>query len=80
MKVHDAVSPGSPIVSSPAVSSGKLFLGTRNKGVLCLADPGRRTRYEGEAVEGPGGDAGRTGCAMTRTPVLPDDRGEIVRA
>jgi outer membrane protein assembly factor BamB len=63
------VSPGSPIVSSPAVSSGKLFLGTRNKGVLCLAEPAAddAAKTKVKPWTGPGGDAGRTGCA--------DDRG-----
>src|SRR6185436_3593619 len=59
------VSPGSPIVSSPAVSSGKLFIGTRNKGMLCLADLAADDAAKSKVKPwmGPGGDAGRTGCA-----------------
>ena len=62
------LTPGSEIISSPAVSGGKLFIGTRAKGVFALAD-----RPEEDAPKvalpwtGPGGDSGRTGCA--------DDRG-----
>jgi outer membrane protein assembly factor BamB len=60
------VSPGSPIVSSPAVAAGKLFIGTRNKGMLCLADP--PADAEKKVVLQPADAvAGRTGCA--------DDRG-----
>src|SRR4029077_12482073 len=55
---------GSPIVSSPAVSSGKLFLGTRNKGMLCLADAVESKKI---VLNPPEAVAGRTGCA--------DDRG-----
>jgi outer membrane protein assembly factor BamB len=67
MKFTTPVSPGSAIVSSPAVSSGKLFLGTR-KGLICLADPPADEAATSKVKPwmGPGGDAGRTGCADER--------------
>lgn len=75
------LSPGSPLISSPAVSSGKLFLGTRNKGMICLAEAPK----EGEAKvatkpwTGPGGDAGRTGCAddLGLPQLQPSAEGEV---
>jgi outer membrane protein assembly factor BamB len=80
MRFTTPVSPGSPIVSSPAVSSGKLFLGTRNKGVLCLAEPAAddlaKTRVK--PWTGPGGDAGRTGCADERgLPAINGDTADL---
>jgi outer membrane protein assembly factor BamB len=75
------VSPGSPIVSSPAVSSGKLFLGTRNKGMLCLADAPADDAAKAalKPWTGPGGDAGRTGCADERgLPQLQPDKDGMV--
>ena len=59
------LTPGTEIISSPAIAGGKLFIGTRNKGVFALAD--RPADEESKIVArpwmGPGGDAGRTGCA-----------------
>jgi outer membrane protein assembly factor BamB len=74
------VSPGSPIVSSPAVSSGKLFLGTRNKGMLCLADAPADDAAKAalKPWTGPGGDAGRTGCADERgLPAINGDTSDL---
>jgi outer membrane protein assembly factor BamB len=74
------VSPGSPIVSSPAVSSGKLFIGTRNKGMLCLADPAADDAAKSKVKpwRGPGGDAGRTGCADERgLPAVNGDTSDL---
>lgn len=80
MRFTTPVSPGSPIVSSPAVSSGKLFMGTRNKGMLCLADPPADDAAM-NAVKpwmGPGGDAGRTGCADDRgLPAISGDTSDL---
>jgi outer membrane protein assembly factor BamB len=80
MRFTTPVSPGSAIVSSPAVSSGKLFLGTRNKGVVCLADPPAddTARSKVKPWRGPGGDAGRTGCADDRgLPTINGDTSDL---
>jgi outer membrane protein assembly factor BamB len=63
------LTPGSEIISSPAVSGGRLFIGTRAKGVYALSDrpEGEEAKVAARPWMGPGGDAGRTGCA--------DDRG-----
>ena len=67
------LSPGKEVFSSPAASGGRLFIGTRDKGLVALADPsdGPETKSVARPWMGPGGDAGRTGCADDRgLPVL----------
>jgi outer membrane protein assembly factor BamB len=62
------LTPGAEIFSSPAVSGGKLYIGTHAKGVFALADrpEGDEARAAARPWTGPGGNAGRTGCADDR--------------
>jgi outer membrane protein assembly factor BamB len=62
-----ALTPGTMIVSSPAVAAGRLFVGTRSKGLVCIADRPADAETAPRPWLGAGGNAGRTGCA--------DDRG-----
>ncbi len=62
------LTPEKEIFSSPALSGARLFVGTRARGVMALEE--RSEAGVARVVKpwmGPGGDAGRTGCA--------DDRG-----
>jgi outer membrane protein assembly factor BamB len=73
LRTSFALAPGTEIISSPAIANGKLFVGSRDKGIFAVAD--RPAGQEGPTVarpwNGPGGDAGRTGCADDRgLPVL----------
>jgi outer membrane protein assembly factor BamB len=62
------LTPDKEIFSSPTVSGGRLFVGTRARGIVALEE--KAEAAVAKTVKpwmGPGGDAGRTGCA--------DDRG-----
>jgi len=70
-----ALTPGTMIVSSPSVSAGKLFVGTRSKGLVCIADRPATRETVVRPWLGPGGNAGRTGCADDRG--LPQIQGDV---
>ncbi len=59
---------GTMIVSSPAVAAGRVFVGTRSKGLFAISErPASADAGPPRPWIGPGGNAGRNGCA--------DDRG-----
>jgi outer membrane protein assembly factor BamB len=62
------LTPEKEIFSSPTVSGGRLFVGTRSRGLVALEEKGEAAVAKApKPWLGPGCDAGRTGCA--------DDRG-----
>lgn len=61
------VSPGMGIISSPAVAGGRVFVGTVDRGIICLKEDPAAARARGPlAWRGPGGGLDRAGAADVR--------------
>lgn len=75
-----SLSPGTLIVSSPAVGEGKLFVGTRTRGLVGVGEkPDRGADGRPPAPwRGLGGDPGRTGAADDRgLPAIEGDTADL---
>jgi outer membrane protein assembly factor BamB len=75
-----ALSPGTPVVSSPAVGEGKLFVGTRTRGLVAVGE--RPASGPDDRPPSPwrglGGDPGRTGAADDRgLPAIEGDTADL---
>ena len=75
------LSPGQPIISSPAIAGHKLFVGSYARGLFCLAEtPAGASARKAKAWSGPGGDAAHSGCADSRgPPAIKGDRAQRIR-
>lgn len=75
-----SLSPGTLVVSSPAVGEGKLFVGTRTRGLVGVGGQpvGRADARPPDPWRGLGGDPGRTGAADTQgLPAIEGDAADL---